>query len=188
MILPAGSGSPPGQQSLVHIPNDDGVLEFAGRLIAASSTEQPGKPRWVELELYQVTDGTGRYVLHRIGRSVVYHRSDGPCHRGVTVPATDLDHTSQPCPLCRPAAPGIAKAIPHALISIETDYHATQLCDAASQVLDRLRMRDPMAALEEDGDGVIRGTYSEPAQRLLEGAKRNDESFRDALSTVRRLI
>jgi hypothetical protein len=184
VTAPAASSPEPG---LVRVPSDDGALEFSGQLIGSASTEQQCKPRWVELALYQVTDGTGRYILHRVGRSLAYHRAGGPCNRGVVIPANELMLDAQPCPACRPPARSIVASMPGATVAEETDYHATVVCDTPEKVLDRLRMRDPMAALDEDGDGMIRGSYSEPAQRLLQAAQRADPAFGEALNVIRRL-
>lgn len=58
-------------------------VEFDGVLLASSSSDDGKTWRWTELHLYRVT-GDGpitRYVLHKIGRSVVYHRADSRCTR-----------------------------------------------------------------------------------------------------------
>lgn len=47
------------------------IMAFDGTCIATVSSRRPSSPRWTELELYR-TD-TGKYVLSKIGRSVVTH-------------------------------------------------------------------------------------------------------------------
>lgn len=47
------------------------VVRFTGQELASISTSRPGAPRWTEMVLYH-TD-SGRYVLSKIGRSMVVH-------------------------------------------------------------------------------------------------------------------
>jgi hypothetical protein len=52
------------------------IMAFDGVCIAKVSSRRPSSPRWTELELYR-TD-TGKYVLAKIGRSVVVHAPGCP--------------------------------------------------------------------------------------------------------------
>ncbi len=52
------------------------IMEFDGACLAIISSRRPSSPRWTELELYK-TD-TGKYVLAKIGRSVVVHMPGCP--------------------------------------------------------------------------------------------------------------
>lgn len=47
------------------------VVSFDGVLLSAVSSERAGASRWTELELYKTE--SGKYVLSRVGRSVVTH-------------------------------------------------------------------------------------------------------------------
>lgn len=47
----------------------DRVLEFDGHVVAQSSSRTDGRPRWIEFTLYETSGG--KYVLHRVGRTVV---------------------------------------------------------------------------------------------------------------------
>lgn len=168
----AGSSSPEAAQ-LVRVQGDDTVLEFNGELIATATTHWPGKPRWLDMELWRVTDGTGRYVIGRVGRSLVYHKHDGPCGRGVPVLATDLDATAIPCVDCGAPALNITKAMPGRHVMKEAEHPSAEVCEGAQEVLQALRM---------SGVG-----YSAPAQRLLDIARLRDQRVNEAMSTVRRL-
>lgn len=168
---------------LVTVPNDDEVLEFPGELIATSSTRLDGKNRWTELELYRVTDGSGRYVLHRIGMSALYHRhGNRTCGKGVTRPATALTAESVPCHICTPPLPAVLKALPGAQADIEVAHHGARICADATDVIKRLRWDDASSS------GIGGGTsYSIPAQQLIDEAKYKDEGIYNAMTRVRRI-
>ena len=55
---------------------DDRQVCFSGELLAFTTSEDRGKPRWIELRLY-VTDG-GNYVLSGVGMSDVDGEVDRP--------------------------------------------------------------------------------------------------------------
>ncbi len=97
--MTAEGRTPPDPQELIVVEGDVGEedLEFPGYLLASVGTRGaiPGHKleyqlRWTELNLYAVTDGTGRYVLQVVGRSIAYHRAGGPCNRGVEMRVKDI--------------------------------------------------------------------------------------------------
>jgi hypothetical protein len=178
-----GHEDEPGE--LVRIWNEDEVLEFSGRLIATATTKQPGKPRWLEMKLHRLTDGTGRYVISRVGRSVVYHRYDGPCNRGVPAPASELVLESVPCAACAAPALDVAKMMAGVPVAKEADHYSATVCDDAQHVLQRLRFNAASSFRDDALPAEI--TYSAPAQRLLDEARLRDEVMHATLSTVRRL-
>jgi hypothetical protein len=47
--------------------DEDRNIEFRGRLLASASSEEPGKTRWTEVEIYKTVGGN--YVVSTIGRS-----------------------------------------------------------------------------------------------------------------------
>lgn len=165
--------------NLVRLPDGDSHLEFAGAQIAHVSQAEPGKPRWVELTLYSVNDGTGRYVLHRVGRSTVYHRDGSRCRRGAPVPARDLPTEAVPCTTCRPPVRDIAIAA-GGTIQLESDHYGAAVCDDPRDVINKLRMPG-------DGGSMIGSQFSAPAQRLLDAARHVDDGIRNELLAVRRL-
>jgi len=50
------------------------VVKFTGELLARVSSERRTAPRWTEMELYRTERHV--YVIHKIGRSIVFHLSD----------------------------------------------------------------------------------------------------------------
>jgi hypothetical protein len=178
----AAKASEPGE--LVRVPNDDEVLEFAGELIATATTRQPGKARWLDMRLYRTTDGTGRYIIGRTGRSLMVHRHNGSCNRGVPVPVASLEDDVVPCQLCGTPSPSVLKMTPRGLANREADHHSATVCSSAAEMLARLRLRGASPA---DGDEPYGSAYSAPAQRLLDEARLNDKAVEAAASVIRRL-
>jgi hypothetical protein len=170
---------------LVRVQANDRVLEFPGHQIGAASTrEMSGKPRWTEMALWRIDDGTGRYVLQRIGRSRIYHRDGGSCHLGSSALATDAPRDARPCPLCSPPHLEVLLMTPESRIALETDHFAATVCDNATDVLHRLRFRADQERLPITS---VSGNYSAPAQRILDEASQKDEEIRAALMHVERL-
>ncbi len=170
---------------LVRVKDDDQILEFAGELIAASTTRQGTKPRWLELSLYRITDGTGRYVIGRTGRSLVRHRLNGPCNRGIPTPVHDLPPHSTPCATCSAPSLDILRAMPNAKAAQEVSHHSAIICSDASAVLRRLRLNG--GEPDDDDEDITSSAYSAPAQRLLDEASLNDPVIRQVRSVIRQL-
>ncbi len=84
------------ERHVIELP--DGPVEFTGKLLGDIDNERRGRPRWAEIRLYKyvVLDparrsyGSQEYLLHTMGHSVVYHRHDSPCNRGVEVPVEEF--------------------------------------------------------------------------------------------------
>jgi len=161
-------------QAEIHRVQDvDRVLEFEGTMITNITTEVPDSPRWLELELYRLTDGTDRYVLHVVGRSVVFHLHDGPCNTGVETPFDQLPEDSEPCFKCKPI-----RAVEEIdTVDLESDRHTVHVCDTAADVVSKLRLPR----------GGASGSFSAPSRRLLDHAAMSDDGIRAAISPVQRL-
>ena len=140
------------------------TLTFDGELLAKSSSQRPRNPRWVEFELYR-TD-SGKYVLSRIGQSLVFHgpvcttldRSDGleiatPHELGV------------PCEVCEPEYPGV--------VLPEKIRAWAQVMDAPEGVLETLYRYDDHGAR----------FLTRVARDLIETASRRDLDLHDAYFT-----
>lgn len=68
-------------------------------------------PRWIEIDVYSRDEGG--FAVHRVGKSVVYHREDTPCATvsgapsGRPVTVDNLPDDAVPCQVCRPLAPEV---------------------------------------------------------------------------------
>lgn len=173
----------------VRIRNVKEILEFPGELVTDSSSDDRNQPRWTELVLYRLTDGTRRYVLQTIGRSVVYHAVTGCVHgdRGVRVRLADLadrylaedctDDIPEPCPDCQPLDIEAVTASDDLEVKMEVDRYAAYVCDDVDGLLRRLELTK----------GKSSGQFSMPALLLLDRARVLDPAIAAALSQVRRL-
>lgn len=153
------------------------ILEFDGRLLSEVSTETSQNPRWTEMALYKTTDGTGRYVLAIIGRSVIYHVHDGRCNSGVPTKVGDLDDNLieelEPCVRCdAPQPENLAGTV---MIDLEEDRHTVHICDNAGQVIAKLR--NPKSV----------GQISGPGQRLIGIAAAMDADIMTTVTAVDRI-
>jgi hypothetical protein len=156
---------------LVRVPDVDKVIEFEGQLVADVTTELPDAPRWTEMDLYHLTDGTGRYVLHVVGRSVVYHRHDSECNSGTKTPLIDVPDDAEPCPNCHPSEG-------HIYVDVEDDRHSAHVCADAQAVL---------VALRSTGSRATSRPFSTPALRLLATARQRDPAIDALMSGVERI-
>lgn len=156
------------------------------------STETAAAPRWLEMTLYREwdvkrdgndhpvmdDDGTAAvpvsplgYVLHLVGRSVVYHDTGSDCNTGVTTAAVDLPGDAEPCATCGP--PPLEELGDLALVDLEEDRHTTHRLDTADGVLMQLARQKP--------GQPFTGRLSAPAQRLIQNAARLDDALRETV-------
>lgn len=112
-------------------------IRFEGVELAYSSSEAPGKSRWIEFTLYKTK--SGQYVLSRVGRSYVYHHRDCPIvikNRLSMYPEEHLPMKYAPCQECKPSI-----LEPEGLYP-ETPRFSTQPSDTAEGVLVLLNKTD----------------------------------------------
>ena len=142
-------------------------VEFTGVLLDAATTETPEATRWTEISIYR-TDG-GQYVIHRVGRSVLFHQHDGVCNTGVPIKVgrlSEVDYADlQPCDRCRPGE--LDELSTDTMINQETDWYSVDVCQA-DQITRTLELVRP------DGTRFI----SHVAQRALLGAMNADPALR----------
>lgn len=171
-----------GDGEIIRVPDSTGSLkEFNGILLADVSTENPDSLRWMEMELYKVTDGTNRYVLHLVARSVVYHRFESDCKRGVPRPVSDKDwpEDAEPCRTCRPSL--WLDAPDDRQYDLEIDRHTTFVCEDAAEMISHLRVGP------QSRGKLPPGALSGPAQRLLDIAAHRDDNIAAATRSVERI-
>jgi len=177
---------PPPPSGWVRVRDTKEVLEFQGELVTDSSSDDRSQPRWTELVLYRLTDGTQRYVLQVIGRSTVYHAANG-CERGVPIPLVDLadryldeactEPIPEPCEECRPLDVEAVDPGDPTVVKMEIDWYSAYECRDVEELLQRLRLTK----------GRSIGQFSMPALLLLDRAKSVDPVIAVALTQVRRL-
>lgn len=164
----------------------DGFHEFSGYLLGQVSTRRdPDAPRWLEIEVWRVTDSeTGvEYLTHLVGRSVVYHATGiKSCNTGVVAQISEIEddeyETAEPCNKCRP---GDLNELPaNATVSMEKDRHTVHYCRGPQDAIDSLKVSPPGKPKDE-------GVLSAPAQRLINQVAPRDRGIRDAVAVVHRV-
>lgn len=145
----------------------DGVRtrKFEGHLLANSSSQVPGKPRWVEFDIYQTAAGS--YVISRIGFSVFYHAKDCKTVARNNLSPVDglvLSGDYIPCYTCKPNRAAEEGVFP------ETPRAAAWVCPDAQAVVASL--------MREDNNGTE--YLTKVALRLLVEASELDDDIADA--------
>lgn len=147
------------------LPNGDTSVRFTGELLSKkSSRRSPTDLRWTEIEIYKTQ--AGKYVVHKIGRSVVYHLPGQSCSSGIVKdlrPSQVEDLGLLPCPRCRPAGYLVQ-------VCVETDRHTVHVTGSGRGVVE--------SAHTQDDDKTIYLTW--PARQALTEASEKDDAIRDA--------
>lgn len=138
------------------------VISVIGTRLSSASSYEPGKSRWITFDLYKSESGV--YVLHRVGRSKVFHTSD--CDNTIKndlspVPVGELDVGGIPCRLCQPDRQS-------RYIFPETDRHFSTTCGHAQGVLEFLSRYD-----RRTGSSY----YTDVSLDLIEDAAEVDEDI-----------
>lgn len=169
----------------VRIEDRHSVTEFEGTLTAEVSTRvRDGKSssRWVEIRLYRMDDG---WLLHRIGKSLVYHSEDSECKTATRRPSgdvatrADLPRNAVSCDRCRPPWPEDLED--GEKIRYEFARHTIDRCDDPAQVVRRL------TSMRQRRSGMRSTMVSEPVAELLAQAAGNDPDFAHAPKPVERI-
>ncbi|HET9131835.1 MAG TPA: hypothetical protein VFO86_12850 [Terriglobia bacterium] len=144
-------------------------IQFNGVRLAHQTTETPDSVRWFEIEIFRTE--SGKYIIHRIGVSLVYHMMNGPCvGRGTPTRFDKLNNDAMPCLTCKPPLE-VDDDLSYT-VSAEQDRHSAQVC-RGDEIQQRLMVRPSR------GDAFL----SSPARKALDQAIAADPSLQT--STVR---
>jgi len=115
MTMTVTESNSPGTYGKIVVKDQSGPLEFVGEMVADLSwtyeiADTYGHKRWTDLTLYRVRepDSEYMYVLQVVGRSVLYHRTGGPCRSGINLPVSMVMRDEEryrelkACPDCNP--------------------------------------------------------------------------------------
>ena len=201
-VVPENSGP-----AIIHIQDAAQVYEITGVVVDSISTEVPQKPQWLEITLYRCHDGTGRYVLQFVGRSVLYHTAGSQCNTGVPTLAGDdvFPKDAEPCRRCKP--PRITssswESLKDKLFDLEMDRHKVEVADGRADD-ELLAAAAGMTTEDQRWDASARvvlqllhdswqqrpsstATLTTPAQRLVDKAASHDPHIAAAVRRVVRL-
>jgi len=146
-----------------------GTTSFDGIELAHSDSIHRGSNpvRWVEMSLYLTESGI--YVLDRVGMSLVYHKYDSDCDRGVRTAKNKLPEGAMPCYICRPESErrGETWVSRAPFVDMEEERHEVAECPTAEKILEALVTTRKKGAVGQP-------FLSLPAKRLLELAAESD--------------
>lgn len=141
------------------------TLQFEGTLLGRSTSWRYGSFRWIEFELYKTGSGS-KYILSRVGVSLVYHVASCPLVKRYGLLEIDTEALivgSSPCPDCQP----------------------TLYAPVVFPERDR-----PWAMVTEDAEAILEALYkyddnnsrylTKVAERLLEQAAQSDSDIDQA--------
>lgn len=170
----------------ITVKDEAGPLKFYGQTIADLSwtyddAYERGHNRWTDIALYRVLEegSSYRYALQVVGRSVLYHRMNSPCRRGIntTVGLIRRDEARYdaliPCPRpgCQPV--DLDELTDNEMVAVEEDLPTLYRCSSAVEVVEVLQKR---------GHG---GQMSGLNMKLLQVASRDPEIAQAMLRTRR---
>lgn len=151
------------------IPNGDRAMAFEGQLLASASSDDGKAQRWTEFELYRTS--AGQFVLHKVGRSAVYHAPDSTCTRSATRKEVSEVEGDDLIPCVRCGVPLIMDLCgPGAVILVETDRHSVVVSESARGIV--------ASMYGKDGNGTK--FLTNVAERLMQAAARKDTDIRAA--------
>jgi hypothetical protein len=165
---------------LCHAEDSHQSYEWEGTLIAAVTTQRPAhgdrRPRWLEMNLYRLD--SGGYLLHRLGRSVVYHAAAGPCaFKGEEVLVETLPDDAVRCedaPLAR--GPVCAPRWPQDLADDEVVL-LEQVRHTIDQGPDPQSIVERASVANHRKEGVRSVGLSQPVKEMIRKAAACDEGF-----------
>lgn len=176
-----------GPQDIV-VRDKAGPLQFKGAVVADLSWDYgaayaSGHNRWTDMTLYRVmeADSNYDYVIQVVGRSALYHRANGSCHKGVNMPVgllrKDPDRY-QALIICgrEGCEPADLDDLGDAdLVAVEENLYTLYRCTDAVQVITIMQARGS------------RGQMSNLSVKLLQAAARVDPAIEEAMLRTRRL-
>lgn len=139
------------------------------------TTYGSAKDRWVEFEVYAQRDGG--WLIHRIGRSNIYHRADTSCttrtgrQSGDLASIDQLPDDAMPCPRCEPPFPQDLPEGP-GTVRYEFPRHTWDACPTPELVREKL-------TTIRSRDGSVTVHMSDPVADLLRQLARRYPEFED---------
>lgn len=158
--------------------------EFDGTRIGNVSTRRHGIPRWADLEVYKMDDGSG-WLIHRTGMSTVYHTAGTSCRtasgeqRGQPATTADLPDNPVSCGQCEPPWPEDLEA--DEVLRFEFPRHSFDTFTSPGDVVTFL------TTIYNRRTRHTATVMSEPVTELLRQCRLNDPDFASAPRPVERI-
>lgn len=139
------------------------TLRFDAAVIGAATSERPGAPRWSELVVYRLPEG--RYIVSKIGHSIIAHRENCPRFklkrgqwgmlRWIDAGPEETQIRRVPCPECLPV---IARGIDPQTLLEQSRYGVTVAEDVPA-LMTLLTEGRPLNTLPKIVSEVLRQVY-----------------------------
>jgi len=168
------------------------ILEFDAAVLASGTSHRPGVPRWSELVVYRVSDGS--YLINRIGRSVFAHEDGCPeiswrTPRWIDAAPEEQALPRVPCPLCRPRiGPGgidptlfVETSRPRVMLPQNADAVIGILLDRSRPGLIPVMIRDMLEQLGRCGDPAIEAASRQINRTVPSAASRVPPALRSSI-------
>jgi EXLDI family protein len=110
------------------------IVRFQGTHLARKTSDDGDRLRWLELDIYRTR--AGKYIVHQVGKTVVYHLTDSDCtpKSFETVDLSKLDE-GEPCPVCLPPSDDPEKLTK---VRFESDLHRVMIHETAKGLVESL--------------------------------------------------
>lgn len=159
--------------------NYDRLVRFRGERIAHATSrtgQDSSRIRWTEVDIYRTQGGS--YLVHKVGKSRVFHGGSSPCSKtgGKRTTARQVHYNLSgeevmdltPCPVCKPGE--LLSLPPHTAIYVEQDRATVHTSSTAAGAVESAR--------SVDSDGVV--YIPRVAERALREASQSDPALREA--------
>lgn len=118
--------------NLTHDP-DSITYEFDGELLGEASSQRDDSIRWTEVRIYRAV--SGKYIVHNLGCSDVYHVIGASCASGEIAKVEATDEFT-PCPRCSPTLDKSSR------FALEVDRSNVTVTTSAQGVIEALYAKD----------------------------------------------
>lgn len=126
------------QPQRLRVEDQHQTIEFDGARIGFASTETAETSRWTEIEIFRTA--SDKYIVHRVGVSLIYHDAAAVCASGSLTDVSDLrKNDNDPCDRCRPQP--VSQLSDGVRVRRETDRHSSDVVKTPQELIKALSLR-----------------------------------------------
>lgn len=214
VLPPPGIELPPGM-SYHELPADQEVLEFWGKFIDKTDTDDGENDRWAELQYWFILDtneshddslpegdedrgmfGKQLRLVYTIGHSLVWHRYPQGCNKGVKIlgkefPASTSEDPASLVP-CEKCSPDEWEEFPEAEFRLEKPWYSYTACRTPAEAITALsrcmhcRDKPHEGRCYRCGCTRYEGVLTTPGRTLVEQVSKIDPELAKAAARARK--
>jgi hypothetical protein len=146
------------------------LVRFTGDHLTHVTSDDGERLRWLDLDIYRTQ--AGKYIVHQVGRTSVYHALDSECTPKAfeQVKVLNLRDDVEPCPVCLSQGDDLDLSE----VRMESDLYRVVIHNTARNLVDAL----------ENTNAEGRRYYSKIVRNALIAASEHDEQIRDAFLVI----